>query len=469
MTDIQSMFGLLRTHVAAPVADAIEREIADAPDRRLFRINPLAFAERNDLDPEETISGFLHAVQIGLFTITWNVLCPGCGGVLDTNESLKTIRKESYVCSICAEGYQPTLDEMVEVTFTVSTRVRRIAAHSPDQLPALEYYRQMYWGSAIDLPEDSYEEVTNQFIIDHVEVGSGEKMVLSVLLPSGFVVVFDPVTHMVQFIEVEGEPTQERQSISISYDREHTHNQTLKMRPGPFRLSIENKTDTRILPSIILAGDVLHDLLSRRRSFLTAKRLLTNQTFRDLFRTETLDVAQRLQITSLTFLFTDLRGSTELYEAVGDLTAFDLVRTHFHCLHDIVRSEAGAIVKTIGDAIMATFATPDRAVAAALRMRDEINAIGKDSGARELILKIGVHEGPCIAVNMNERQDYFGQTVNIASRVQGLADSRSIFVTDSIVNDPATEHFLRQKSIVPRPHDVELKGLGNPFHVYEIP
>lgn len=469
MTDLQSMLALLRTHVAEAVADAIEEDIANASDRRLFRINPLSFADRHDLDPEATISGFLHAVQIGLFTITWNVLCPGCGGVLDTNDSLKTICKDSYVCSICAEGYQPTLDEMVEVTFTVSPRVRRIAAHAPDNLPPLEYYRQVYWGSAIDLPEEDYEEITNQFIIDHVEVAGGEKMVLSVSLPVGYVVVFDPVTHMVQFIEVSGETTQERQSISISYDREHTHNQVLKMRPGPFRLSIENKTESRILPSIILAGDALHDLLSRRRSFLTAKRLLTNQTFRDLFRAETLDVAQRLQITSLTFLFTDLRGSTELYERVGDLTAFDLVRTHFYCLHEIVRSEAGAVVKTIGDAIMATFPTPDRAVAAALRMRDEVKNVSKNSGAQELILKIGVHEGPCIAVNMNERQDYFGQTVNIASRVQGLANSRSIFITGSIVNDPATERFLRQKSITLKPHDVELRGLGSPVLVYEIP
>ncbi len=114
----------------------------------------------------------------------------------------------------------------------------------------------------------------------------------------------------------------------------------------------------------------MHGLLHRRRPFLTAKRLLSNQTFRDLYRTDTLDVDQRLKITSLTFLFTDLRGSTELYERVGDLVAFDLVRAHFHVLHDIVASESGAVVKTIGDAVMATFPTPDKAVAAALRMRE---------------------------------------------------------------------------------------------------
>ena len=142
------------------------------------------------------------------------------------------------------------------------------------------------------------------------------------------------------------------------------------MRPGPLRLSVENKSDVRALPSLWIASHTLHDLLGKRRPFLTAKRLLTNQTFRDIYRTDTLDVDQGLKITSLTFLFTDLKGSTELYERVGDIVAYDLVREHFRVLNEIVASEAGAVVKTIGDAVMATFPSPDRALAAALRMRE---------------------------------------------------------------------------------------------------
>ena len=134
-----------------------------------------------------------------------------------------------------------------------------------------------------------------------------------------------------------------------------------------------------MLPTVWIAGDKLHDLLGRRKPFLTAKRLLTNQTFRDLYRTETLDIDQRLKITSLTFLFTDLRGSTAMYERVGDLKAYDVVKAHFRVLHDIVAADAGAVVKTIGDAVMATFPTPDRAVAAALRMREAMQ--GAEQGA----------------------------------------------------------------------------------------
>src|SRR5438046_3276742 len=140
--------------------------------------------------------------------------------------------------------------------------------------------------------------------------------------------------------------------------------------PGPLRLSLENRANVRVLPGVWIAGETLHSLLGKRKPFLTAKRLLTNQTFRDVYGTETLDVDQRLNITSLTFLFTDLKGSTALYERVGDLVAYDLVRAHFHVLTEIVAFEAGAVVKTIGDAVMATFPTPDRPVGAALRLRE---------------------------------------------------------------------------------------------------
>ena len=241
------------------------------------------------------------------------------------------------------------------------------------------------------------------------------------------------------------------------------------MRPGPLRLTVENTTDRRLLPVVFIADHELHEIMSARRPFLTAKRLLSNQTFRDLYRTDTLDVDQRLKITSLTFLFTDLRSSTELYERVGDLVAFDLVRAHFQVLNDIVGLEAGAVVKTIGDAVMATFPTPDKAVSAALKMRDAMRKLNADRGREDLILKIGIHVGPCIAVTLNERQDYFGQTVNIASRVQGLATSHEIFATNAVVEDTLTSGVLAAGGLKPMPHSATLKGIANEVGVYAIP
>jgi class 3 adenylate cyclase len=468
MSEDQKLITVLRQSADSDIVDHIEHLIRDAPDHELNRINVLAFAAKRHLDEESTIAAFLHAARLGIFEMSWNVLCPGCGGVMDAGASLKSLRQEEYSCALCAAGYEPTLDEMVEVTFTVSPRVRRIAAHEPDTLPMPEYLRQIFWSSGVDLPEN-FEQLLDEIVIDAVELPPDDRVILSLQLPAEFVIIFDPVTHAAQFIDVKGEPTRDRQNLSLILSEAHTENSTLELRPGPLRLLLENHTKRRTLPAVWIAGDTLHNLMAHRRPFLTAKRLLTNQTFRDLYRTETLDIDQRLKITSLTFLFTDLKGSTELYERVGDLVAYDLVREHFRVLHEIVASEAGAVVKTIGDAVMATFPTPDHAISAALRMREAMRDLNHQRGHEDLLLKIGIHEGPCLAVVLNERQDYFGQTVNIASRVQNLADSRSIYATGTVMENPETQEIIETQGIRPTLQKTILRGINNEFSVYEIP
>ena len=374
------------------------------------------------------------------------------------------MHKEAYNCALCACGYEPTLDEMVEVAFTVSPRVRKIAAHDPHSLPIWEYYRQIFWGSGVDLPETGLEETLEEITIESIELPPGEKALISLQLPAAFVIVFEPVTHAAHFIDVKGEPTRERQNLAMIFNKIHAPTGTTEMRPGPLRLALDNRTDVRTLPSVWIADDALHHLLGKRRPFLTAKRLLTNQTFRDIYRTDTLDVDQGLKITSLTFLFTDLKGSTALYDRVGDIVAYDLVREHFRILHEIVASEAGAVVKTIGDAVMATFSTPDRALAAALRMRDSVQGLKKD-----LLVKIGIHEGPCLAVTLNDRLDYFGQTVNIAARVQSLADSRAIFATKSVVENAQVSKMLETGNLRLTEQVAALRGVADRMTVYQIP
>ncbi len=464
VTDTKPLFDALRNSAAPEVVAAIENLIHDGSDRELSRVNALAFASKRGLDEEKVIGGFLHAARLGLFELTWNVLCPGCGGVLEIGSTLKSVNKQAYDCALCAAACEPTLDEMVEVAFTVSPRVRRIAAHDPHLLPVWEYMRQIFWGSGIDLPEAGFEDVMEEVCIDSIELPGGEKAQMSLQMPPEFLIVFEPVTHAAHFIDVKGEPTKERRNLALIFNRVQAKTVTTEMRPGPLRLLLENRTDVRTLPSIWIAGEPLHHLLGKRRPFLTAKRLLTNQIFRDIYRTDTLDVDQGLKLTSLTFLFTDLKGSTELYDRVGDLVAYDLVRTHFRVLNEIVAAEAGAVVKTIGDAVMATFLTPDRALAAALRMRESVQGIKDD-----LLIKIGIHEGPCLAVTLNDRLDYFGQTVNIAARVQGLADSQAILATKPVVDNPQVSKMLQVSKLAPTAQEAHLRGVADKVTIYQIP
>ena len=206
----------------------------------------------------------------------------------------------------------------------------------------------------------------------------------------------------------------------------------------------------------------------QRRPFLTATRLLSNQTFRDIYRAGTLDADQRFKITSLTILFTDLRGSTALYDRVGDLVAFDLVRSHFGALLAAIAAEGGAVVKTIGDAVMATFPTPDRAIRAAMRMREAMRKLNAARGSEDLALNIGLHEGPCLAVMLDDRQDYFGQTVNVASRVQGLADPQAILATKPIIENAEVASLVKKAGYRTGSKILSLRGISEAFEIFEI-
>jgi class 3 adenylate cyclase len=470
MSDTDGLFTSLRQSADADAVAAIETLVRNAPDRALNRINVLDFAATHGLNQERAIAAFLHAARLGLFDLSWNVLCPSCGGVLDAKSTLNSVDQDRYNCAFCAAGYEAMLDETIEVTFTVNPRIRKIAAHDPGTLPIWSYYHQIFWSSGVDLPdEDVFARQIQDVTLDSVELPPGEKAILSLQLPGASIIVFDPVTHTAQYFGVKGEATRDRQHFSLVFDKVGVPTGSMELRPGPLRLSLENHSALRVLPTVWIAEAPLNELTGKRKPFLTANRLLSNQTFRDIYRTGTLNIDQRLKITSLTFLFTDLKRSTELYERVGDLVAFDLVRAHFRILLDIVASEGGAVVKTIGDAVMATFPTPDRAVAAALRMREAMEGLNAEHRGEDLALKIGIHEGPCLAVSLNDRQDYFGQTVNIAARVQSRADSRAILATGSVIDDERTTGILATAGLQPLSGRYALRGIADELTLYEIP
>jgi class 3 adenylate cyclase len=201
---------------------------------------------------------------------------------------------------------------------------------------------------------------------------------------------------------------------------------------------------------------------------LSGKLLLNNQTFRDVFGMDRLRSTLQLKMRSLTILFTDLKGSTAIYDRVGDLVAYSLVRDHFAVLRDAVREHSGAIVKTMGDSLMATFSSPDDGVAAALAMMSGVACLGErwQRDGLELGLKIGLHEGPALVINADERLDYFGQAVNIAARVQGLAAAGEVWLTAAIFGYEAVRRQLEARHLEPRPLTAALKGVGDPVAVY---
>ena len=456
--------------IPVPAVALLERHVETAPPEELARVNPLAFAEAHGLQAAEAIDLFLHASRLGLFDLNWNVLCHACGGILETSAHLQQGADEPN-CSLCAIKVRPTLDEMFEVSFTVSPAVRPIPAHHPESLPIWDYMRQIYFSHALKMPSGAaWSALVREICVADCKVEPGTRIALDLDLAAQFLILFDPVHHLTVFLDVKGERAGAPQHLEVLLAAGGAYPGKVELRPGPLRLTIDNHLAERALVGLFTPSDAFHHGLERR-PYLTGKQLLSNQTFRDLFRGETLKIDERLRITSLTVLFTDLKGSTALYEKVGDLLAYDLVRDHFKVLGQVVRKGGGAVVKTIGDAVMATFPTPELGLACALAMRDAMDALNRERGddKESLELKIGLHSGPCLAVTLNDRLDYFGQAVNIAARVQGLADSRSIFATQAVVQHEPARRLLEARGLPWRERRAQLKGVSEAVTVYEVP
>src|SRR4029453_1707439 len=172
----------------------------------------------------------------------------------------------------------------------------------------------------------------------------------------------------------------------------------------------------------------------------TAAEVTALQMFRDLFSSEALRPGEQISVGTLTVLFTDLKNSTRMYREIGDATAFGRVMNHFDILRNTITQYEGAIVKTIGDAVMAVFRRP---VAALIAINEAQRTLANPAdGGMALLLKAGIHTGPCIAVTLNDRLDYFGSTVNLASRLEGLSTGAEVIVSGPVATAPDVRAWL---------------------------
>lgn len=199
----------------------------------------------------------------------------------------------------------------------------------------------------------------------------------------------------------------------------------------------------------------------------TALEVASLQLFRDLFAREALRAGEQMGVGSVAILFTDLRNSTRMYDEIGDAPAFGRVMTHFDVLRQVIDQHEGAIVKTIGDAVMASFSQPANAVRALLEAQEQLARGPATAGP--LMLKGGVHVGPCIAVTLNDRLDYFGSVVNLAARLEGLSSGEDVVVSEAVANDPAVRKALGAEGWAAEPFATEVRGFGSrEFRLWRI-
>jgi class 3 adenylate cyclase len=198
----------------------------------------------------------------------------------------------------------------------------------------------------------------------------------------------------------------------------------------------------------------------------TGLEMLTVQSFRDWARQQPLPHGSSLEVRRVALMFTDLSGSTAMYQRSGDPRAFQLVREHFATLFAVVNRAGGAVVKTIGDAIMASFVGAADAMHAALSAHAAMDALNRRftlQGDNRLLLKVGIHCGPSIVVTLNEQLDYFGQTVNLAARIQDASLGGHITFSQAVFDEPGMFDMVGSYPV--EALKVRIKGFEEPIVV----
>jgi class 3 adenylate cyclase len=163
---------------------------------------------------------------------------------------------------------------------------------------------------------------------------------------------------------------------------------------------------------------------------------------------------------TVTLLFTDLVGSTELIDGLGEGVGERLLLDHFAILRRAAREHGGREVKSLGDGLMVAFTSALGAVACAVKMQQRIAAYRHEHAERAMGLRIGLNAGEVISVD----DDYFGAPVVVAARLCDRADAAQILLSDlvrSLVGDRGGYRFLALGTL-------QLKGLTDPVTAFSL-
>ena len=410
---------------ATPNGHGLARRLADfllrAQEVDLWQIRPLKLARDWRIEARTAVELCLQAVIGGLLELRWDLLCPRCRVPKASVVTLDQLPTGAH-CSSCNIDYERDFSRNVEASFRPTAAVRPIVGgqyclFGPMSTPHIKVHVTLAPGQSRDLPASLAH---GDYRLRTLEPGPEQLIAWE---SGGFPEVIADDDRV-----AAGPPAP----------------------PGVVRVSNRSR---RTLTLIVEERAWVKDAL-------TADRITALQAFRDLFASEALRAGDDVGIGEIALMFTDLKGSTAFYERVGDAKAYRLVREHFAFLAALIREHNGAIVKTIGDAVMAAFSDPADAVRAALAIQQKVADFNAGTGGEAIVIKLGLHKGPCIAVTLNERLDYFGSTVNLAARLQTQSAGGDIVLSCALAEDPGVAAVLDGQAL--REEAATIKGFERP-------
>jgi adenylate cyclase len=379
-----------------------------ADDLSIQRMRPYALADGWRLPRRAVLEAFLRATRDGVLDLFWDLLCPECRGVAEDHARLNDVHAQSH-CNTCQIDFKANFDHNVEVIFRPNPSVRAVDA-------TVEFCV----GSPQRQPHVAFSMI----------VPPREELPFSTMLDKGRYSLRSSQLSGAQNLLATNNGAKK---IDLHVNGKGWDAGVTELGLAPY-IRLINETDQA--QTVELVRTTWSDQAA------TAADVTTLQVFRDLFSSEVLRPGEEISVGATTLMFTDLRNSTKLYREIGDAPAFGRVREHFEILEKAVAAEGGSMVKTMGDAIMAAFRNPVSAVRAIWTVQKQI----AERGDPPLSLKIGIHHGPCIIVNLNDRLDYFGSTVNIAARLPNFSAGGEAIFSEPIHNDQEVIEFLEKNA-----------------------
>lgn len=422
--------------IAAEIADSpyehglagrLLAHINDSQEVDLRAMRPLAIARRWGADSRDTIELFLQAVRSGLLESRWDILCPRCRVGQSSTSNLAELPSGVH-CESCNIDFDADFARNVELSFSPSPAIRAVDSG---------FYCRAGPGVT--------PHIKGQCALP---AGAGRSLPLT-LAPGGY---------RVRTLEAGAE-------TGLSWEG------------GPFP-AIRLDDDGIALDGESADGEIELRNAGRRqrtlviedrnwmRDVLTADLATTLQVFRDLFSDQVLRPGDEVSIRNISFVFTDLVDSSDLFSRMGDAAAYRLIREHFALLAEIVRHHRGNIVKTVGDGVHAAFHAPDDALRAAVEMQLAMPEFNRRFETDDISIRIGLHSGSSIAVTLNDRLDYYGEAVNLAARLESFGEGGGITLSRSFGDDPAVSDILCRFET--RNREFRVKGFHRPVAVCQI-
>ena len=380
---------LLEENLPKECVDQLVDWVRTGDEADLHRIQIRERARVWKLPELDLLRTALHATRAGLLDLSWDTICPHCRGVRDEHTHLSGLTAGSR-CEACNVDFTTDQLETVEVTFRVHPSVRVVE-------------ERLYC---------SAEPAQKEHIRVMTLVQPGETKKIEPRLGPGRYTVWSGHSGGWHLDIEEGAPR------DLRYE-DHPEGTVVKAGVDPVVTYVNDGAEPE---------NFWIERASWSADALRPGMLLSFQEFRDLFSEDYIGADVKLAVGEQTLLFTDVVGSTAFYAMRGDPAAFVEIKKHFDEVFAIVAQNRGAVVKTIGDAVMATFSSPIDAVKASRKIHDAFHPARTDTPIR---LRISLNTGPCIAVRLNANADFFGGTVNVAAKLQALAEGHQIAMSEA--------------------------------------